>query len=399
MSEWAGFFSSRGKKPTGNEASKQMVQASQPQQPVSPRLDETRGERRIRRGPLILLSLILILIALETVTFTSLLDKSRQYENLRDEYYRLRLDYDALKTDYEKLNSDYNGLEQSYQGLKFNFSVLNENYERLRSNHDFLEQTYIGLKAEYQTVLHYYRKFSDKLSELYEMFLAYHIPEAFKRCLNDEEIRNTAPVVSLFSDRSDPWTTYEKIYNYIKSNINYAFDIDMPCLEGVLWRPFNSSGYYLIDYTVGTINDYAQPPSVTLKYKQGDCEDQAILAYAMITYYHKYIYEKELTLYIAAVFFQDDVGHAAVIISMQNGQICIIDPPGNHLTSKSDSPWGTHRITSGDAITELNAYSNHWLTHGGIKSIKLFNINVSDGSYTVAASGSLSEIASFLSKS
>jgi hypothetical protein len=40
---------------------------------------------------------------------------------------------------------------------------------------------------------------------------------------------------------------------------------------------------------VETIANYVQTPEWTLTQKQGDCDDQAALEYAMLRYYNKYI--------------------------------------------------------------------------------------------------------------
>jgi len=53
---------------------------------------------------------------------------------------------------------------------------------------------------------------------------------------------------------------------------------------------------------------------------------------------------------------------------------------------------------SKSAASELQAYSNNWLLNGGINSITLYDVDISDGSYQIVASGGLSEIVSFLSR-
>ncbi len=51
--------------------------------------------------------------------------------------------------------------------------------------------------------------------------------------------------------------------------------------------------YNLYYYDFAPFENYVQDPLFTAKHREGDCEDQAILVYAMIKYYQIYIYGKE----------------------------------------------------------------------------------------------------------
>ncbi len=53
----------------------------------------------------------------------------------------------------------------------------------------------------------------------------------------------------------------------------------------------------------------------------------------MIKYYKKYVYGTEYSLYLAHIEFSYDTAHLAVILPVQGGDVCIIDPAGNYLTS------------------------------------------------------------------
>ncbi|MGB9760790.1 MAG: transglutaminase-like domain-containing protein, partial [Thermoproteota archaeon] len=147
-------------------------------------------------------------------------------------------------------------------------------------------------------------------------------------------------------------------------------------------------------FETSTHRDYMQTPKLTLEIKQGNCEDQAILAYAMIKYYMKYIIGKEYLLYIAYIKFSDGKAHLAVFLPAQEGQVCIIDPAGYYLTK---TEWGT--ITAKTAQYELQAYSNHWSSQGSISHITLYDVSIKDGSYKVVADGNLNQIIAFLSQS
>jgi hypothetical protein len=52
-------------------------------------------------------------------------------------------------------------------------------------------------------------------------------------------------------------------------------------------------------------------------------------------------------------------------------------------------------ITSKEALSELQAYSNYWSdTTGAITNMALYKINVTDGSYTLFANGTISQVVS-----
>ncbi|MEM2529151.1 MAG: zinc-ribbon domain-containing protein [Ignisphaera sp.] len=400
--EWAKFCKHCGKRLTEEVPARHKTQRGRVEQwPASSDYYipvKAQKKRRIGKGTIILLLLVMMLITLNILAYVNLQEITGKYEILRNDYSKLKSNYNTLKTSYEKLKSDYNNLDNTYQRLKSDYSSLEVSYEKLKSDYNALQYSYQQLRLNYEYALQNYGSLSNKVSKLYNSFKLYHIPEAFKRCLNDEEIRKVASVVSQISNPNYSWDTYERIYNYIVSNIKYARDIDMLYVTEI-GRILLDSNYYVVDFTIGSTSDYTQPPSLTLKIKQGDCEDQAILAYAMIKYYYRYIHGREYNLYIAEVVFNDGSAHAAVILPVMGGKVCIIDPAGNYLTSTFDSWTWTRRIASKDAVSELQAYSNHWFSNRGIKSITLYDINVSDGSYWIVASGSLSEIASFLSRS
>ena len=142
---------------------------------------------------------------------------------------------------------------------------------------------------------------------------------------------------------------------------------------------------YITSFEILTERNYVQTPELTLEIKQGDCEDQAILTYAMIEYYMKHIIGTEYLLYIALIDFSDGSGHTAVFLPAQGGQVCIIDPAGSYLTK---TEWG--EITAKSAQQELQAYSNYLSSYGSISSIKLYDVSIVDGSYKVVAEGGIS---------
>ncbi|TDA40311.1 MAG: hypothetical protein DSO09_00955 [Candidatus Methanomethylicota archaeon] len=254
---------------------------------------------------------------------------------------------------------------------------------------------YTSLKSEYSTLLQmkeYYGNLSNDVLKFKNLIYSYiGIPEVFPRVLNEDAIKKTSnAVINAGVVPSNLWISIQKIYDYITTNIKYAYDIEMPYISTYWSITYDGKKYVTKFYDgVKTIEQYVQTPELTLKIKQGDCDDQAILAYAMIKYYMKYINGTENDLYIALIEFSKGDEHLSVILPVQSGKLCIIDPAGHYLTKSEDI------ITSKETLSELQAYSNYWSdTTGPITNIALYKINVTDGSYTLFANGTISQVAS-----
>ncbi len=80
-----------------------------------------------------------------------------------------------------------------------------------------------------------------------------------------------------------------------------------------------------------------------------------------------------------------------MFIPVRGGELTIIDPAGSYLTHDFFG-----YITSNPAYQELRNYSNHWSSNGGIKTIKIYTVNVYSGDYKLLISGSMSDIASYI---
>jgi hypothetical protein len=113
----------------------------------------------------------------------------------------------------------------------------------------------------------------------------------------------------------------------------------------------------------------------------------------MIKYYMIKVHGREYALYIAEIVF-GNVSHLAVFLPVRGGELTIVDPAGSYLTVDS---WG--RICSRPASIELQRYREWWSAKHQIRRIELYSVDVKTGSYEQVASGTLEEIAAFLSKS
>ncbi len=286
----------------------------------------------------------------------------------------------SLQQQYTILNGMYTQSQSNYNTLYSNYNDLQSRYNSLQTNYNTLNSEHTSMSSDYSTL-------SSDVDSLYKLLFSYaDLTSSFSRTLNDAAIKATSSVVASQNGGSQ-WPTTQNIYNYITSNIKYVNDIDMPYISGMTL----GDGVHISHFTTSTVQNYIQTPALTLSIKQGDCDDQATLAYAMIKYYMKYIAGTEYTLYLARIVFNDGSSHVAVFIPVTGGNVCVLDPAGSYLTRHYGA------IYANPASTELQNYSSHWASTGIITQITLYNINVVDGSYTTAASGTVSQIAAALS--
>jgi hypothetical protein len=255
---------------------------------------------------------------------------------------------------------------------------------------------------EYDSLLSGYASLKDKsiktsrslLSLLNELELLAYTPKAFKRVLNWKAVEAVSKYVNESGVNPwDFWGSLQKIYDYIRAKVRYVHDVEIPVPSPPL--PPNADDELLLggwSYTM--CENYVQTPEFTIKYGQGDCDDQAVLAYAMIKYYMIKVHGQEYALYIATTIFDNNEGHLAVFLPVQGGELTIIDPAGSYLTVDTRG-----RIYSRPASIELQKYQDWWSAKHQIKRIELYSVDVKTGSYAQVASGTLEEIAAFLSKS
>jgi len=276
---------------------------------------------------------------------------------------------------------------------------LESQYEPLLNEYSLITSQYSVLESEYNFLVYHYNQATGHLSELSndvnilnEMLNSYcKIPEAFKYVLNEEEVSKIGPTVtSITEDSTEILDACDEVYKYVTNKINYVHDIDFPYVINY-HRTLINGTEYITSFTMGSTTNYIQTPQFTLEKEQGDCDDQTVLAYAMIKYYERGIQGIENTLYIADIEFLTGSSHLAVFLPVEGGRLCILDLTGHFLTTQHGS------ITSKDAASELENYSDWWSsTEGEITHIDLYDVNVVDGSHTIAASGNLRGISEFL---
>ncbi len=212
------------------------------------------------------------------------------------------------------------------------------------------------------------------------------LPLSFKRVLTLDEVLATKWYVEAAGViETSPWDSYRNLYIWVSSSIRYTYDPLIP----VPYCEFLANSSCILRYNI--VDDYVQPPSYTLLYRQGDCEDMAILLYAMIKYYELFIHKSEYIVWIASIVFEDYTGHTAIIIPAVGGKIGVLDPAGRYMTMD------IHGLLVAKPVREeLENYSKWWEARGGIKTITLYRVDVVSRVYYIDAMGTLEEIIEYI---
>ncbi|MGB9827248.1 MAG: transglutaminase-like domain-containing protein [Thermosphaera sp.] len=214
------------------------------------------------------------------------------------------------------------------------------------------------------------------ITQTYEDYTSFD--RALKRFLILEEVQATKQYVEVAGVSTySGWESYRRLYEWVVSNIKYAYDPEIP----VPVCEKSSECYFVYRH------EYVQPPSFTLRRGQGDCEDMALLLYAMMKYYDIYYLGKEYRIWLADIDFKNSKsGHVAVIVPMKGGYVGILDPAGKF-------------VDVGPVKYVLEKYDDWWSDEGGIKTITLYRVEVLRGEYYEDASGSFGDIVAYIIKS
>ncbi len=339
---------------------------------------------------------------------------STNYSTLKEEYVKLGSTYDSLKRSYAELSSkysalkgNYSALREAYSALTANYSKLREAYASLRSNYSTLykeysstltklnevEGKYDALKSKYSELQAAYGTLSTELESLRSNYTS--LRNQYVSLKNEylslkkgvEELMNVTQergglIDSLKPNYIDWWSDtveeavrsinfnaygdpYKAIYEWILNHIYYNFDTPEVVLLSV-------------NGTYEWVTDYYQYASETLSNGYGDCEDQAILAAAMVEAYWHMKYGETYLIYVveaAVKYGGSEYGHDFLIIPFQGGDIAILDttlqayiPPTSPQQALNEYEWKT-----GVTITYVyGVFSTQQYYHIGANTLSEF---------------------------
>ena len=317
-------------------------------------------------------------------------DLQSDNENYQTEYATMAEDYRSLYDSYEALVRDRKTMDLQLSNLRGESEALQENIDQLTSLLALYQVNNTQISGDYQTLFQYLQTVNGLLYALQENLELYcRVPEAFPRVLNGEAVSLIEEPTLALVDTLTTLEAYDAIYAYITGNVEYVYDVDFPYVASYMYvEDFGMEVYQSLN--MSSVRNYVQEPKYTMEYGQGDCDDQSVLAHAMITLYHESHPSPTTAHYIATMEFQDGSGHMAVFI-IQNGELCIMDPAGHHLTRIAGV--ADYRSPS----SELSDYEDQYISsNGGISNIKIYSLNSVNGEGTLKFNGSLEDAATFL---
>lgn len=254
-----------------------------------------------------------------------------------------------------------------------------------------LEDEYLDIAVQSARLADIVRRLNESLNQVITMSQKYCcLPRLFPEILNKDEIVALKwYIVKVGIDPNDEWTTIERVYSWITKNIKYVGDPEIIVPGNKIVCVFINSDQYCF-YEFRELREYIQSPTETIKRGGGDCEDHAILVYAMFYYYFRYIRKANYTFWIALMSFGDGSKHASVFVPTRDGGLLVIDTSTGYITSVNGI------VVSKPIKEELEEYSNLFVKNEGISRINLYSIDVENGSYNLMVSGGLATIASYI---
>lgn len=340
-----------------------------------------------------ILSLVLFLIAsLEAIAIFKLtrLDHGQLHEVPSENG-----DYENLLSNYTKLMSDYEALKRALTALTYENGLLRDENTRLKQKLVIASAESTILKIVLGSIKEdsaRYRDLSKRVIELSALINSYCcIPSAIPRVLSSAEIEAVRGItLEITGNSMDLTFALRQIYSYIVRNIRYVEDLEIPTIAV---EALTQNGETLVvNVNTRIIRDYVQTPSYTISSKVGDCDDMAILAYAMLKAYVSSLNLSNIEIYLATMEFSNGEGHVTVMV-FKEGSAIIIDPAGGYLSVEHGSS------TFKSIGEEILNYNNYWRHLKKIDIVKLmiYGIDVDKAEYTLIASGSISDVIKALS--
>ncbi len=281
-----------------------------------------------------------------------------------------------VSTELSKIIEEKNDLKNELYSLRSDNAILQGNFNRLNADLDHANLNWKNLSEQ----------ILDFRQDLYSYCV---LNESFARIFTTEELDKIAFKVNEITGNDDEiWDGLNSIHRYVRDEIDYAYDSSVPIID--TYRYYGDKENPLLsEFHISYIENLYQPLSFTVEYEQGDCDDQAMLEYAMIKYFQRHILEEEYRLYLVHMKWEDSA-HLTVFQPVQGDNICILDPAGNYQTGVSN------RLGQNPIRAELLNYQNYWYEENGeIIELSFWVVDIDSGNHSEDFSGSLEEAISF----
>ncbi len=296
-------------------------------------------------------------------------------------YITLSSQYQVLSTQKDKLLANYTALSTQEKSLSDSYDQLRVNYGQLQSNYGKLNTFLGGLTTDVYT-----------LNET--LYSRSFLPQVFTRTLNSQAIGTVTSIVSGI-DKSEPdlLSAYGNIFAYVNGFATSLSQIGFPYLQ--LSTSVVNGTRYVSGFNVEYHEVCFRTTNETIKYREGNAVDQAVLEYAMMINYQQNIKKTSQDVYIGILNLKDGTQGAAVFVPSQNGLLTILDTSANYMTHDSQN---SNHIAAKLAASEMGAYYNFYDSQKKtIVNFNLYKINTTDGSVAKVVKGQLADIIAFFS--
>ena len=221
--------------------------------------------------------------------------------------------YSELDAKYENLRREYSELNELFSAFSINYSKTQKCYERMVSEYNALMDKYSALEEYFSKVKLNIEKIAKRVIIPEESF-----PELLNQSLGGEVFELVKEEL-LLKKSMPPETKARKIMEWVMINMQYFQD---------------DYHHYLVDSKRCIGRDYLSLPNETLSRGGGDCEDLAILVYAML---RSILGESEKVYLIGIMeryYYRDGWGraHVAVLYETKKG-FMILDPAMSYVSN------------------------------------------------------------------
>jgi len=259
----------------------------------------------MRKIILVLVALVVIILIISLYAYYMLL---LECNTLAYKYRLLEEKYERLSLEHADLTSKYRKLETNYTDLKAKYSVLKSHYTELKNKFSNLNERFLSLVKRHRELETKYTRI-EQIIEVRTLFGGEEVIKAIISAVDPSSVEHVIEELGIdvhMSDRSK----VKAVMNWLMLNTMYMPD---PCIpvsvgDGIYWR-----------------DDYITLPNETLARGGGDCEDLALLAYALF----QNVFGAERVWIIA--WRNDSSAHWAVLLEGEGGW-CIVDPAGRYVT-------------------------------------------------------------------
>ena len=259
-------------------------------------------------------------------------DLARENEDLRSQLEQARSTIQELQEQVESLQDEVENLTLELEERDARIQELEAEKSQLQAEIEDLRESVAQLQSQVHALQSTLEALNDTLHEVLEWY-GYSPEGVYNDVLLEaapETVRDEAAY--LLRGLGETGARALEVWRYILINTMYAYDSYV--------RVYDGDSIVVVDHHV-------MLPNETLLLGQGDCDDLALLAYALLT-------AEPLDgerVYLVAWYPSEGPGHTAVVIATPQGYY-ILDPAGNYLNG-----WGLYlEMKIEDYTSERNAW-------------------------------------------